>query len=132
LIDSADLMSIARCGSIAEARGELVERCVIEAKLNAEPIEIDELPEEIIQALAEKVAELDPQAEVLLNLDCPACRHHWQVLFDITSFFWDELHASAVRLFREVDVLASVYGWCEDEILAMSATKRKIYLGMHS
>jgi hypothetical protein len=76
------------------------------------------------------MAECDPQAELLLDLNCPACQHTWQVLFDIVSFFWMELSVQAKRLMREVHLLARSYGWREADILSMSAMRRQFYLDL--
>ena len=70
----------------------------------------------------------DPQAEVLLDLTCPACGASWQTVFDIAAYFWAELTAEAKRLLREVDALARAYGWREVDILALSPGRRQAYL----
>ena len=74
------------------------------------------------------MARRDPQAEVLLDLDCPACNHRWQILFDIASFFYAEVSAYAKRLLREVHTLARRYGWREADILSMSTARRQFYI----
>ena len=79
-----------------------------------------------------QMAEVDPQANLQLDLSCPACGHRWQVLFDIGSFFWSELNAWAQRLLAEVHVLASAYGWREADILNLSPSRRQFYLGLIS
>ena len=65
-----------------------------------------------------------------LQLACPDCGHPWAVPFDTVSFLWDEVGAWAERTLREVHLLASAYGWGEDEILALSPERRRRYLGM--
>lgn len=108
----------------------LIQRCIISAQINGEEIPAGELPDEIINTLISHMAKNDPQAETQLRLDCPACQHKWQVLFDIVSFFWSEIQAWAVRTMKDVHRLASAYGWSEADILAMSPLRRRIYLGM--
>jgi hypothetical protein len=76
------------------------------------------------------MGEADPQAEVQLALACPACRHQWQVSFDIVSYFWSEINARSQRLLWEVHALASAYGWREADILAISPQRRQFYLEM--
>ena len=76
------------------------------------------------------MAEADPQAEVELALNCPACGEGWQAPFDIESFFWDEIGAWARRVLGEVHVLASSYGWRESDILNMSAWRRQFYIDL--
>jgi hypothetical protein len=130
LPDSRDLAAAAGCRDQSAARDLLVQRCVLHASRDGVPIACNDLPAEIISALAQRMVECDPQAEVLLDLRCPECNHGWQVLLDIAGFFWTELSAQARRLLNEVRGLALVYGWREADILAMSARRRQYYLEM--
>jgi len=130
LPNSVDLAAIVRCEDADKARRLLVQRCVLQAKQNDAAISPNALPETCIEKLAAHLAECDPQAEVLLNLECPSCEHHWQMVFDIVSFFWSEINTRAKRLLREVHTLARFYGWREADILSMSAARRQFYLEM--
>jgi hypothetical protein len=131
-LTSRDMASVAHLGSVATARARLIQNCVLTARDGEQHLRPTDLPEDVIAALAERVAEGDPQAEFLLSLDCPACAHQWPLLFDIASFFWKEISAEAKRLLREVHALARAYGWPEQDILSMSAARRQVYLGMLS
>ena len=128
LPNSRDLAAVAVCEDVDAARRRLVERCVLEASHDGEAVPPSELTPKILTALAARMAECDPQAEVLLNLRCPTCDHRWQVLFDIGAFLWTELAAWVHRLLREVHSLAQAYGWREADILAMSAARRRFYI----
>ena len=130
LPNSRDLAAVLGGRDTAAARGLLVRRCVIEASRDGVPVDVGELPAEATAELARRMAACDPQAEVLLDLDCPACGHCWQALFDIAAYFWAELAARAKRLLREVHTLARAYGWREADILGMSARRRQFYLEM--
>lgn len=130
LPDSLDLAAAAGCEEVDTARRLLVQRCVLQANRDGEPISCSELPDEVINQLAERMSEWDPQAEVLLDLTCPACGHRWKTIFDIVSFFWTEICVQAKRLLREVHTLAQAYGWREADILSMSAVRRQFYLEM--
>jgi hypothetical protein len=105
-------------------------RCVIEARWNDEPVEASELPQEIAEAATRQMAASDPQADMRIALDCQACQHRWEEVFDIVSFFWIEIDAWARRLLREVHVLAAAYGWRESDVLTLSPARRQIYLAM--
>ena len=76
------------------------------------------------------MADADPQADVRLALDCPACGHKFLAAFDVVAYFWSEINAWAYRLLGEVHTLASAYGWREDDILALSPWRRHVYLEM--
>jgi hypothetical protein len=130
LPNSRDLAAVLDCQDPAAVRSLLVQRCVLEANRDEAPVAGSELPAEAISRLARRMAECDPQAEVLLDLRCPACEHGWQALFDIVAFFWAELAAQARRLLREVHALSRAYGWREVDILGMSARRRQFYLEM--
>jgi hypothetical protein len=94
------------------------------------PIAICDLPGEIVAQLTEQIGRADPDADISLDLSCPACDHRWQIAFDIVTFFWAEINSLAKRLLREVHTLARAYGWREADILAMSAARRQAYLEM--
>jgi hypothetical protein len=127
LPNSRDLETISAAADIAAARRLLVERCLLH---EGEKALAAQLPPAILEAIAERMADADPQAEVRLALTCPACSHCWEALFDIVSFLWSEISAWAQRLLREVHTLASAYGWREADILAMNARRRRVYLEM--
>ncbi len=122
---SADLLAAAPAGSVSDARDLLVRRCLVSG-----PAAGIDPPEDVLAALPERMAEADPDAEVLLDLSCPACGHGWQADLDVAAFFWTEVDGEARRLLRDVHVLAGAYGWREADILAMNPARRGIYLEM--
>ncbi len=128
LPNSMDLADLAGCTDVQAGRQLLLGRCVLQAEHDGQAIALASLPERIIEALAEAIAEKDPQAEMQFALDCSACQYTWTTIFDIVAFFWTELEAQAKRLLREVHVLARAYGWRESDILALSVTRRQLYL----
>ncbi|MBW4659737.1 MAG: phage baseplate protein [Drouetiella hepatica Uher 2000/2452] len=130
LPNSFDLAAIAGDQTPEIAKSSLLRRCLLQAHHNGTEISHQELPPPIVSQLATHMAEIDPQAEILFDLSCPACQHEWQILLDIVSFFWAELSAQARRLLLEVHQLARHYSWHEVDILAMSATRRNLYLKM--
>jgi hypothetical protein len=102
------------------------------ARCDDEEKPVHQLPTEVIDAVIERMAQADPQANLQLAVACPSCNHQWQVVFDIVSFFWSELNTWAQRTLREVHTLARAYGWPEADILAMSPWRRQCYLEMVS
>jgi hypothetical protein len=126
--NSFDLSAVRECADLATARRRLVERCIVEAHCGEASIEVGALPDAAVEQVAECLAKADPQAEVLIDLTCPACGHGWQVIFDIESFLWARIDSLAKRLLREVHLLAGAYGWSERDILALSAVRRQFYL----
>jgi DNA-directed RNA polymerase subunit RPC12/RpoP len=127
--NSADLAACASLGLVA-IRAQLLARCVIEVRSESRTVAADQLPEHCMQAIMERMAEADPQADIQVDIACPACNHRWRQTFDIVSFFWSEIDAWARRVLREVHSLALAYGWSENEILALSPRRRQLYLEM--
>lgn len=132
LPNSLDLLAIAGCLDVSEGRGLLLARCILRAQQEGEARTADQLPAGVVEALVERMARADPQADVQLALSCPLCGHRWLTPFDILSFFWAEVNAWAWRILREVHSLARAYGWREADILAMSQWRRHVYLEMIS
>lgn len=98
----------------------LLRRCV------GEPLE--DLPPAVAELLPGLMADLDPQAELTLELTCPACGHGFSTIFDAGSHLFQELRNQGLRLYREVHLLAFHYHWSEREILEMPGRKRRLYL----
>jgi len=100
----------------------LLHRCVGEPQ--------EDLPSSAAERLSGLMAELDPQAELTLELICPACGHAFSTIFDAGSHLFQELRHQGLRLYREVHLLAFHYHWSEREILEMPARKRRLYLDL--
>jgi len=130
LPNALDLAAGAGSKDVDAARLALLERCVIAATHDDQATSAAELPTQIVEALAELMSQADPQADMRLDLDCLACGHRWQAIFDSESFFWSEINAWAKRLLTDVHKLASVYGWSESDILSMSPWRRQVYLNL--
>ncbi|HEX6159286.1 MAG TPA: hypothetical protein VF111_03910 [Thermoanaerobaculia bacterium] len=112
--DLEEAADLARSDVGAAAR-LLVARCVLSG--TADP-----------RALSKRMAELDPQAELLLELTCTRCGRPFTALFDTAAFLFGELAAQRERLYREVHQLALHYHWSESDILALTPTRRRKYL----
>lgn len=119
--DSFDLASALACRDPAHARRTLAERCLLDE------VELDDA---LIDELAAAIEELDPQADVRFALTCVACGHAWKPVLDIGELLYAELARVARDLLGQVHALANAYKWRESEILAMSATRRQMYLQM--
>lgn len=128
LPDSQDLMLIETVSSVDEARKTLLECCLFSASSNGQPCTVNKLPEQILVKVEAAMSEADPQADVQLDLFCPACQRNWLATFDIASFLWNEINVWAQRILNEVHLLAKAYCWSETDILAMTPTRRRFYL----
>lgn len=124
---SLDLAAIASCGSVEAARRILARRVIQGSDADGAPV-----PD---GALAAVEAELDRRAGVsagVVALACPDCGQGWPLELDVPAFTWREIEILAARLLRDVDVLARRYGWSEQEILGLSAPRRRFYLELAS
>ncbi|MBI9048817.1 MAG: hypothetical protein JEZ00_05345 [Anaerolineaceae bacterium] len=125
---SADLMNLQASYNTTMARRYILESCIIQAHRDGTKISSEKLPDSILMAVEEHMAQAGPIANITLATSCPACRHQWEIIFDIVSFLWEETQFWARRLMQEVHTLASAYGWHEADILAMNAWRRQRYL----
>ncbi len=129
-VASLDLLDLAGCADAEAARRRLLARCVTEARRDGAAVAPDDLPDPLVSAISQALAEADPAADLRVALDCPACGASWQERFDPPAFVWREIDAWAARAMAEVHALARAYGWREADILAMSAWRRQRYLDM--
>jgi hypothetical protein len=132
LPNSLDLAAIADGADVAEARQLLLARCLVAAHRGGRPCTADQLPATVVNLVADRMRQADPQGDMQLALTCAECGSQWLAAFDIATLFWDELNAWAHRTLREVHALASAYGWRETDILGLSPRRRQVYLQMIS
>jgi hypothetical protein len=128
LPDSNDVAALAGFEDPEPACLEVLRRCVTVLSRPAESGAGDRLPESVVDAVEEALLALDPQAEVLLAIECEACRHRWRAALDVGAFLWVQVDGYARRCAAEVHSLARAYGWREADILAMSPWRRALYL----
>ncbi len=124
LPDTVDLEDAAAAPDSEAARDRLIARCITRTGATREK----PISPEFVAAVANGIAEVDPQTEIEFALTCPACHHAWSAPFDVADFFWTEVDAAARRLLREVHELAAAYGWPEATIVALSPERRAAYL----
>jgi hypothetical protein len=132
LPDSRDLESVSQLATVEDARIALIDRVVVRAVRDGEPVSTRALGDDVVSAIGAEMERLDPNADIRLSFACPHCAHVFDAGFDIGSFLLEELGTWADRLLREVHQLASVYGWSERDILEMSAWRRQAYLRLQA
>jgi hypothetical protein len=106
----------------------LLARCVLQAEHDGRPATIDALTPPVLEALSARMDALDPGAHLAFDLQCPACAAAWSSSFDPGRALWPWLQTAAERVLLAIDALASRYGWTEDEVLALTPTRRNAYL----
>jgi hypothetical protein len=93
----------------------LLRRCAVAPAELADPAEL---------------AAVDPAAELLLAITCPACGHGWEAPLDVAAFLWTELARIVVDTMSDVDALARAYGWTEQDVLGLRPARRRRYVAM--
>ena len=127
---SQDFEMMSRAGSVEQARAMLLERCILGARHNGASIAPGDLPEAVVEKVGDRMEELDPLADLPLEIECARCGHGWRILLDPGVMLWQEVDTLARRLLYEVHLLASTYSWHESEILSMSAARRRYYIDL--
>jgi hypothetical protein len=116
---------------VETAANLVMQRCVEEVTMQSENGHpMSDLSPMVIRVLPQVMADLDPQAEILLDLTCPACSGTYSILFDAADYLFRELSLELTNLYREVHLLAFHYHWSEGEIMAMTRRKRRLYLSL--
>ena len=65
-----------------------------------------------------------------VKLNCPECAGIWTMTIDIGAIIWPEIRRRAEQIMRDTATLAQRFGWSEQDILRMSAERRRFYLEM--
>jgi hypothetical protein len=127
---AADLENVALIARGDPERGAraLLADCLRNARRDGADIGADTLAPSVVAMIANAMVARDPQAEIELELACPACGEAFAVLFDTASFLLQELDERATQLMREVHTLAWHYHWSEREIFQMPRRRRARYL----
>jgi hypothetical protein len=122
--DQAAIADLARLDLDAAVQG-LVQRCVLAVTSQGQPAK---LSNEAVEALACRMAELDPQAELDIQMTCPACQTSFSTILDMAQFLGSELASRSRPLDYEIHTLALAYHWSEAEILGLPLRRRRTYL----
>lgn len=86
LPDSLDLAAALKSSDISSAKSILIERCITNASMDGVLVEPGQIPEDMVSQIIDQIAQGDPQADVLLDVQCPECGETWQIIFDILFF----------------------------------------------
>jgi hypothetical protein len=112
--------------SVDTAAEALLARCIEYVGLQDQPGLLD-LPRSVLHELPARMAALDPQAEIALDLTCPECRSRFTVPFDAGDYFFRELALQERQLYRELHAISLHYHWSEDAALRLTRRKRQTY-----
>jgi hypothetical protein len=118
---------IPRMGDIEASPAAGLRRAVIErCRIGRGP----PVSDEAIARLGRKFEALDPAANIVVNIACSGCARPIAASVDVASFVARDLDRIHEALLRDIDVIASVYGWSESEIVALPPERRRRYVMM--
>ena len=120
----ADQEAVTRFGDLQNATLELVRRCV----KSSEALDVGELTPSAVDQIGQLMCDCDPQAELVVNVECISCDQPFSANLDAGSFLLRDLNKRSRTLYRQVHDLALHYHWSESEILSLPMKKRHRYL----
>lgn len=106
----------------ADLVGAVLERCLTSG---GGPI-----PATAALRLERKFESLDPAANIVVTISCSGCAKPIAASVDPASFVARELDRIVDLLLRDIDTIASAYGWDEAAILALPLERRRRYVAM--
>lgn len=114
-----------------DAAAQLLRQCVLSLEReDGAAWPLDSIPPELAAALDGTLAELDPQAEIRLDLACPACGQSFAAPFDAAGHLIAQIAAEAGLLLHEVAAIARTFRWHEADILALPRPRRRAYAAL--
>ncbi len=120
-MDQESILSYSGKRNFKEKSAEqLLRSCIISSKPD---LPETSLPEEITDAVNLKLNEIDPMADITLDLKCPECDHRIQTPFEVEDFILREIHSQFHSIEKEIHWLAFNYKWSEKDILNLPIQK---------
>ncbi len=126
--NSLDLAYILRFDNAEEAAQALAQRCIRSCRKSGREYPFEEIPEEVLTAVDERLDAEDSLGAPRLKLGCPKCYQEWEAFIDLPAIVWRQLSRKARITLGEIHELAKAYGWTEPEILSLSPARRRRYL----
>jgi hypothetical protein len=121
----ADLDAVGHAPSAEHVRRAVVERCRIENGEDAGAV-----PDDVVEQLGIRLDALDPAANIVVTIACAGCRRPLAASVDLAAFVARDLDRVVDGVCRDIDIIASAYGWDEATILALAPARRRRYVAM--
>ena len=84
----------------------------------------------LLARLGDAFDQADPAASIALALSCSECGADVPVAVDVAPLVADAFARLADGLLRDIDAIASAYGWGEDAVLALPQERRQQYVAL--
>lgn len=120
------MADIAAVGAADDVRLAMLDRCAT----GAERVPAAELDAAALDAIEAAFDRADPLASIVVESACSGCGAALAASVDLAAFVAADLDRLHAALLRDVDAIASAYGWGEREILALPADRRARYVAM--
>ncbi|WP_227243331.1 hypothetical protein [Paraburkholderia caribensis] len=101
----------------------VLERCRVEGRAGP-------LHEHAMLRLGRRFEVIDPLSNIVVNMTCSGCGTALAASVEIAALVAHEIDAIVEGLYRDIDCLASAYGWSEQSILALPAERRQRYVAL--
>jgi|GEM_PF-5299133 len=96
------------------------------------PMQADPLPDEIVSAISNRLDEIDPLADPVLDMICPTCQSAFMLPLDIDKLVISGIMVRNSQFQKEIHWLAFYYHWSEESIMSLPVTKRRNYIDLIS
>lgn len=123
-VTGADVEALATSEGTSLAES-LVRSCVISSDRP-----LPQISPEIVAGVSAELEEIDPQADIVLDLACPSCGHQFKTPFFIEDFMLREIRSRTRQIESEVHWIAFNYHWSEDDILSLPVRARSRYVDL--
>lgn len=119
----ADIEAASRASSVHDVRRVVLEQCRIAGDL-------DTMTEADAERLGREFEARDPAANIVVNITCAGCQRPLRATVDLAAFVARDLDRVVDALYRDVDTIASAYGWDEQTILSLPPDRRRRYVNL--
>lgn len=109
---------------------QIIQNCILNLNEYKALSRNQKIPDVLINQINDRFNESCQASNITYNLNCVACKHEWQVVFDIVSYLWKEIDQWAKGFLDQIGLLAKTFGWSESEIINMSENRRNHYLNL--
>jgi hypothetical protein len=117
----SDIEAASRLSSVHDVRQAIMRRCALDS---------DDPPAALADRLGARFEALDPAANIVLTTVCSGCAAPIAAAVDVAAFVAHDLDRIVEKVLRDIDAIASTYGWSEAAIIALPPRRRRRYVAM--
>ncbi|MHA7291344.1 hypothetical protein ACX80V_17110 [Arthrobacter sp. MDT3-24] len=82
-----------------------------------------------VRSIGAAMARLAPTLHAAVAGTCPECGGAFELEVDARELCMAELRRDAITVYDDVNLIATAYGWSQDDILALPSARRRRYAG---